>query len=45
MVAYGDRPLPSALVGLEMGPLIGSGSFAKGGWPAMACGGVGWSVG
>jgi hypothetical protein len=30
MLAYGDHSIPPALAGLEMGPLIGSGSFAKG---------------
>lgn len=31
---YGDHPLPPSLMGLEMGPLIGSGSFAKGRSPS-----------
>ena len=30
MAAYGDHTLPPKLAGLEMGPLLGSGSFAKG---------------
>ncbi|GAB4813700.1 hypothetical protein N2152v2_000746 [Parachlorella kessleri] len=29
MMAFGDHCLPPGLAGLEMGPLIGSGSFAK----------------
>lgn len=27
--AYGDKPVPASLTGLDLGPLIGSGSFAK----------------